>query len=170
MITDAPRKWDFMTQSDQSLIDQLHMLQKCSKGDIAIGIAMAIEHVKNYQDFNMGEPLPRYSAEALGAEGVQPPSPTTPELTTEEQLGFLADDIMKMLADHVYNCKTPLRTKLCLLMRPYVAEPTGPVSASIDKCLEYVRMFCREAHSQNDEVFARNLCKAVLKAAGVKYA
>lgn len=51
------------------------------------------------------------------------------ELTTEQQLGFLADDLLKMLADHVFNCQTPLRTKLCAFIRPYMANTSKPPNA-----------------------------------------
>jgi hypothetical protein len=44
-------------------------------------------------------------------------------LADEEQLGFLAEEIMKLLVDHVHNCGMPLRTKLCALLRPHVCEP-----------------------------------------------
>lgn len=91
-------------------------------------------------------------------------------ITEEEQLGYCAEDILKMLAEHVYNCQTPLRTKLCALIRPYVAI-REPVS------LENV---CRGFHNDNlhivfpwdgeqcKEAIRKSMRKG-LEAAGVKY-
>lgn len=101
-----------------------------------------------------------------------------PLLTDEEQLGFLAENLLKMLADHVYNCATPLRTKLCLLIRPYLAT-RGPVSVSLEKCVKSLIPFVKVIQPQGivgggengilTRSNARDLAKAVLDAAGVKY-
>lgn len=91
-------------------------------------------------------------------------------LTGEEQLDYCAEDIMKMLADHVHNCQTPLQTKLCALIRPYIAKPE-PVMVSLEKCATALKQKWLRSHEIgiNLGIAWLDLAKTVLDAAGVKY-
>jgi hypothetical protein len=50
----------------------------------------------------------------------------------EELLGAVVDEIIAMEVKHIYDSRTPLKTKICAILRPYLTQSVKPDVTDID--------------------------------------